>query len=149
MSLTSDALTTKPKLLSLIFDMRMDRTIEKDKHYISPGGYEIKTNDNKIYSFDFWAYIGLISLKDNKNIHIEVRELDEESYPNAALITPEMVNNGIFSEFFIYTGEDNEAEIKAKKILSMTFEFIDKDNNIIFVNAPRSLINSANKVLYS
>lgn len=113
----------KYTLNTLNFRVKFDRPITV-KHYISPGGYEIKTADGEIYNFDFFSYAGMIEDKDNSILNVTVSQLDKASFPEAVNITPYIMRNCIFTDFFIYTGEDDEPEINPVKLLSMNVEFI-------------------------
>ena len=43
------------KLTNMLFQLKMDRKINPDIHYLSPGGYEIE-KDGVTYKFDFCQY---------------------------------------------------------------------------------------------
>lgn len=120
-------------LNSLMFDLELDRTVEKDKHYISPGSYELKCK-NKSIRFDF--YCSMWNIVEKNIIHIETSDLDTDAFPEAKKLTPEDILEGKFEEIFIFTGDDDVPEIIPTKIKAATFEFINENGSInyLFMN---------------
>lgn len=119
----------KEQLLGMEFTLTMDRQIEKDKHYISPGGYEM--NGKK---FDFMDYEGTV-IGDNK-IFCRLRQPDEDMEE----ITEDDIKP--FKEFYVYTGEGDDEEINPVAISGLTFIFNDK-----IVKANSEVERSVNNIL--
>lgn len=63
-------------------DILFDREITDD-HHISPGGYEIVNDNENTTQFDFQTYYGFIDNVNRKILHIEVQDLDLDSFPGA------------------------------------------------------------------
>ena len=111
-----------------------DRDIDEDKHYISPGGYEMTFVDKhglnpKTVSFDFFAYYANVDRKYPNVLHCEMEELDIDTFPEAKFLKH---FNGMVSkinEFYIYTGEPDEPEINPVELLEI--RLINDDGNYI------------------
>lgn len=99
--------------------IKFDRPIDKEKHYISPGGYIFKSS-GKTYHFDFLTYEGTIDEKDPTVLHTDVYHLDED-YSNK-LDDFDSAELEEIEEFFIYTGEENDPEIKPVSVISLIIE---------------------------
>lgn len=112
-------------MIYALLDIKMDRPIDKNKHYISPGGYEIKFRDNTTMQFDFCDYEGLIDDKDPSILHCKLTHADLDSFPNMINLCNSLSKTTELIECYVYTGEENEPEINLTKILS----FIIVDNN--------------------
>ena len=111
----------KPYLTGMTMKVKMDRPYENEKHYVSPGGYEI---DGK--QFDFTSTYGFVQ-KEPDLLEIEVADPDLDSFPEA--VTKEEVVranlSGRFDEFYMYTGEANEPEINTVCVKELAFHFSD------------------------
>ncbi|MFR5150048.1 MAG: hypothetical protein ACLTER_11310 [Ruminococcus sp.] len=103
--------------------LKMDRLIQKDLHYISPGGYDFETEDGKIYGMDFTLSEGCIDTKDSSIIEFTLKHADYESFPEMAELRNRLEDIVQITEFYIYTGEDGEPEIRPEKILE--FQIMD------------------------
>lgn len=126
------------------FTVRFDRKIEKDKHYISPGGYSVNGK-----RFDFCAYEGCIDNEDPTLLHATVHDFDEEFFNESNENAKELTASDFlqsFDEFYIYTGESNEPEIIPKEILSLTI-YYDYGKNIIERSFGKSVLENATKAL--
>ena len=112
---------------------RMTATIifdrEIDGHYISPGGYEVVDRDGNTVQFDFETYYGFIDKENRKALHIDVRGLDLDSFPKAVTLSSVINNIDLFTEIFVYTGEDNDPEINVVGIKDVRF-YSDNDEEI-------------------
>lgn len=99
-------------------DIKFDREIDKKIHYISPGGYAMKVK-GKIYEFDFCDFYANVDEDDPTVLLCEMRNLDTDAFPQAAEF--EKVCNQVeeITEFFIYTGENTDAEIHPVDILRL------------------------------
>lgn len=101
--------------------VKMNRKVDREKDYISPGGY-VFNMANKVISFDFENYSVGID-KDNPSIiHIEGKCPDVDVYPELLNVTPDMLARIIeIPEFFIFTGEPGETDLKPVKLLKCGF----------------------------
>lgn len=93
-----------------------DRPIDSNKHYISPGGFEVKVKGlEQPVGFDFELFEGSIVKDDNGNnsnmLDFVLRGLDFDSFPDSKVLLSNLENIESFTEFFVYTGEDEEDDI--------------------------------------
>lgn len=97
--------------------IRFDRKIDLNRHYISPGGYEM-TAGGKTYQFDYMDYSGRV-LPDRRDVlECEMHNLDTVSFPEAAGFDPGQLEK--INEFFVFTGEEEE-EIHPVELLELSF----------------------------
>ena len=105
-------------------DIRFNRPIDKENDYISPGGYEMKMAGKNV-RFDFEEsscgvdkYDDCLLLAELKNPDYSYIEVDGES----GEITEEMLMNvEDIKEFFVFTGEDDETDLKPIAVEGITF----------------------------
>ncbi len=119
---------SEPYVEAAIFTLQMDREIDKDKHYISPGGYEFKSSKNdKSLQFDFCEDSGYVDANDKTKILFECEFLDNESFPSIyeELTKSFCENIDEIVEFYIYTGEDEDPELNLSKIIDISLLFAD------------------------
>lgn len=118
-----------PILQKMEFSIRFDRPVN-EKHYIIPGGYTIKTEgphqvDNgrkpDLITFDFCDEERYIDEKDPCVMHFQVRNLDPEYGNFNEALNKDTLKTAVFSEFFVYTGEDDDPEIKPVQICTLAF----------------------------
>lgn len=107
-------------------DLLMDRPIDKEKHIITPGGYEVVAG-GKNYQFDFTRIYGNVDKDNDHIIHFQLEDEDIESFPDIKELKNHLNEITELVECFVYTGEANEPEIKPAKILS--FVIIEKEAN--------------------
>lgn len=117
--------------------LQMDREIDPNLHYISIGGFEIHFKNGVNIAFDFNSSVANIR-KDPSFILFECDDLDFDSFPEADLLEWMLVHSEVekIEEFYVYTGEEDEAVINPKRIDSMSFAF---DGKIITI--PESLLS--------
>lgn len=127
--------TGKAILTEMFFDLFMDRKIDRDAHHISPGGYELNGKQ-----FDFNTFEGKTDSVDGKLLHVNVYgpDLDSFGYP----VEKEDLD-GEFQEFFIYTGEYDEPEIRPVRIENLVFYWSDGTET----KADDRLLKSANDAM--
>ena len=121
------------KLNGMSFTLKMDRPIVSEKHFISPGGYNLGGKQ-----FDFCKSRGVIDSSDSTKVHFFVDDFDEDY---SKQIVPVDIWKK-FSEFFIYTGEYDDPEIRAIGVENIRFYF----DGVLF-NCPKPALDSANKCL--
>ena len=117
--------------------LQMDREINPNHHYISIGGFELRFSNGVEIAFDFNSSVANIR-KDPSFILFECDDLDFDSFPEADLLEWMLVHSEVekIEEFYVYTGEEDEAVINPKRIDSMSFAF---DGKIITI--PESLLS--------
>lgn len=119
----------EPYVEVMIFTLQMDREIDKDKHrIISPGGYMFKSSKSeKSLQFDFFNYAGYIDSNDKTKILFETEALDKQSFPG---ITDKLNKSfcediNEITDFYIYTGDDEDPELNLSKIIDISLLFTD------------------------
>ncbi len=115
-----------PYVKGMIFVLQMDREIDKDKHrIISPGGYTFKSGKSgKSLQFDFFDYAGYIDSNDKTKILFETEVLDGQSFPG--IIDKSFCENiNEITDFYIYTGDDEDPELNLSKIIDISLLFTD------------------------
>ena len=118
------------QLKEMQFTLEMDRPVDVNRHFVSPGGYEMNGKQ-----FDFANYEGY-TVDGNK---IRFRCYEPEDYMEKI----EEADIGVFEEFYLYTGEEREdAEINPVSILDLTFVFEDK-----VIEADERILASINKLI--
>jgi len=131
------------ELHSMSFTLKMDREIDKNKHYISPGGYECNGK-----FFDFNHYEGTI-LKDRPDcVRCDVTDYDGTlgEDDTGTIVTPRDIKKG-FEEFYVYTGEADEPEINPVEVTDFEFEFYDTVKDEYTTYAPSA--EEAKKIIGS
>lgn len=116
--------------LSVMFD----RPVVSGRHYISPGGYEVRTKDGKTYQFDFNESNGGIDDKNPAILHFELRDEDDDTFPLIQELRHHIHEVTEFTECYMYTGEPDEEEIYPVRIL----EFVIEDYQTEFADIPKS-----------
>ena len=127
------------KLEKMYIKLQMDRSVDPDIHWISPGGYSI---NNKW--FDFNTTQGGRTESDDTVVEYEL--FDYEEGDNGP-VTLEDLSKG-FDDFFVYTGENDEPPIFEKEVLEIVFRFRDditgKETEVC---ADAKLLESANNII--
>ena len=113
-----------------------DREIQKE-HYISPGGYEVITKDEKTINFDFCHFEGNVSEDNSRILNCVFSDLDTSSFPESVNLNPKDIIR--ISEFFVFTGEDHDLKIHPIKLLSLGFCTDDEEYEV-----PDSIVKAAN-----
>ena len=125
--------------MEMNFVLVMDREIKKDKHYISPGGYEFVFPTGEHVQFDFCASYGYVNDEDEREIEFDLCDLDIDSFPEAIQLIKLLeqcdTSDVNIAEFYIYTGEPDESEINPIKVKDLMI-YIDnkkyKFNDFMF-----------------
>ena len=116
--------------------IKFDRPIDKDRHVISPGGYEMTFNNGETVRFDFKGCSGRIDPADNRVFKCEMSILDIEAFPDSEFLKTFTGSVTAINEFFVYTGEVgdpeiNPVELKALFMYNDKFETISVDRNLL------------------
>lgn len=130
------------KIEKMVISVKMDRPINPDVHYISPGGYELMFVNGESIAFDFSESYGKIDKADPSVIHFSLFDLDTASFPESKILGKKLLLFKVTKivECYIYTGEDNEdAPINPLEIKEMYFE--------ISHNAPTTTVEIDNEIL--
>lgn len=121
-----------PLTFRLYQSVKFNRPIDKDKDFISPGGYELKMKDEdgteKSIAFDFDDYEGGVDDNDPKVINCMQKNPDYSEFPELNTVTEYMLHNVTeVVEWFIYTGEPGETEnpLVPVEVIEAEFEIIN------------------------
>lgn len=71
-------------------DVKFDRPIDKERDFISPGGYEIELKDGRTTRFDFLDYKGYIDQDDPSILHIIHSDLSLRAANSTGKAHPDM-----------------------------------------------------------
>lgn len=125
----------------MIADIRMNRKVDVEKDYISPGSYTMIMGGKEV-KFDFCENSIGIDKKNGKIIHIECKNPDYSEFEDLENLTEEMLRDiSEIEEFFVYTGESNETDLKAVKLLKCQFSFVY--NNFEMIDIPKHVCKKA------
>lgn len=134
-------------LYAMNYTLEMDRPVDFEKHYISPGSYELE-KDGRVCRIDFYGTE--ISKRSEKILSFQVKDFDEE-YARDNDFKNEFddykdIFNFHYKEFFIFTGEYDDEEINVSKLINLTYTFYDVDNHtFVYVDATPEQILEINR----
>lgn len=121
--------------LEMIYDLVCNKEINVEKDYVSVGGYSVRIGGRDI-DFDFDSYSYDVLESDHRYLHVECSSLDVNTFPDAADLTEDMLNNiELFSEFYLES--DNE-------IIPVRLEgliFVLPDDGYRRIGVPRSVLD--------
>lgn len=101
-----------------------NRPLDKNKDYVSPGGYEMRMN-GKTVAFDFCDYEGGIDPNNPSVVEFMQKNPDYDTFEDLNALTEEDLGRleGI-EEFYVYTGEDGESDLEPVMLLELGFRVI-------------------------
>ena len=112
-------------MIGMYSSVKFDRKIDLERHYFSPGGYNMTFN-GKEFCFDFTNSWRSVDGEDPTVMHFEQECVDMGYCPEAASLTSEDVRKlEEITEFYIYANGDGCPEIHPVKLLALSFEFND------------------------
>lgn len=115
-------------------DIKMNRSVSGDKDNFSPGGYEMVMNGKNI-RFDFQDYQSWVDEVDPSIVHIQGKNPDDKEFECLTDITIEDLNNvTAIQEFFIFTGEAGETDLKPVELLACSFVLTDDNGRHIVIS---------------
>lgn len=98
-------------------DIKMDRPVEKGFHYITPGGYVIRSKD-KLVSFDFDESSWDVDPEDPSILHCEMSKFSSEDASERDFVGRILPEAAQLIDCFVYVGEKEEdPEIRLEKVL--------------------------------
>ena len=101
--------------------VKMNRAVDKENDYISPGGYEFVMNGKNV-QFDFEESQTMIDKEDPSIIHIMHKNPDYNSFEDLlSLLKNDLENVTEIPEFFVYTGEPGETDLMPVSLLDCSF----------------------------
>lgn len=118
----------KPLTFRMYASIRFNRPIDKTSNdYVSPGGYTMIINGKEI-QFDFEDYEGSVDEHDYCLFHSMQKNPDYDTFEDLQQITEnDLKNVSEISEFFVFTGEIGETDLKPIAVESITFVLPYKD----------------------
>lgn len=118
----------KPLTFRMYADIRFNRPIDKNADdYISPGGFTMTVSDKEI-QFDFEDFEGSVDEHDPCLFHSVQRNPDYDTFADLYQISEDDLKNiSEISEFFVFTGEIGETDLKPIAVESITFVLPYKD----------------------
>lgn len=125
------------KITNMSFRLKMDRPIDRKRHYISPGEYEIEFGNGDSFAFDFYESAASVCKDDQYSIEFEMRHLDrtmfeeESAEEDEKRFASDLVNVRIaaFPQFFVYCGDEEDEEIHPVSVRSISFDLYDMDTD--------------------
>ncbi len=122
--------------------VRFTRDIDKNKDYLSPGGYEMIMNGKSV-QFDFVTSYGNVSEKEPDVCIFRLVEPDIDAFPGFKDVTVDDIRNiSEIVECFVYTGEEDESDLEVKAIERIIF-FLPDDDKPMF-EVPKKIIDKYN-----
>lgn len=134
-----------PLTFRLYQGIKFNRPINKDEDYISPGGYELKMQDEDgsivTVQFDFDDFEGGINKDDPTILDAMQKNPSYSEFPDLDTVTQYMLEHVVeVVEWFIYTGEPDEQgdnPLTPVEIVDPVFELInDGTGKEIFTKIP-------------
>lgn len=138
--------------------VKMDRPVNFGQHYISPGSYELKFDNNQIVKFDFNESEGYKHDNDPRIVDYVLKSVEllneEKTGPRKSidenefatlLLTRKIV---CIEDVYIYTGEDDDLEINFESLESIGFSVYDSvQDKYMDIHIPKNLIDQYNRSL--
>lgn len=110
-----------PLTFRLYATIKMNRAVDKENDYISPGGYEFVMNGKNV-QFDFEESQTMIDKEDPSIIHIMQRDPDYDCFKELLSLTKEDLKNVTeIPEFFVFTGKMGETDLAPVSLLDCSF----------------------------
>ena len=138
------------------YTVKMELSIDVDrpftqKHYVSPGSFEIEFENGMKIPFDFYMSERQVSA-DRKTLVFLMRDLDTDSFPYAKFLG--LCLSGLkiksFNEFYIFPGDYGDDEIYVEKVNYVMFYLYDKMNGqYIDVDVGERIVNKINQKFFS
>ena len=104
---------------------KMSKPIDKDLHYLSPGGYEVTTKDGKSYQFDFNECYGYIDKNDKSIVEFELRNEDYDTFPDIEEMLNHIHEIEKFDECYLYIEDNLKDDEKLKLLKILEFRLVD------------------------
>lgn len=111
----------EPVTFRMYAGIRFNRKIDKDKDFISTGGYEF-TMDGRTIQFDFEEYCGCIDKEHGDILEIDCENPDYDTFSDLRFVTEKALRNvSEVNEFTVYTGEPGESDLKPVELVYCSF----------------------------
>lgn len=119
--------------------IKFNREIDPIKDHISPGGYEFVMGGKNV-QFDFENHAGCVNEDDKRILDIYVKNPMYSEYPELENVTKEMLKDiSEIKEFFVYTGEPGESDLKPVALKYVWFELMD--DNYTKINVKKAILD--------
>lgn len=97
--------------------IQFDRPIDKEKHCISPGGYEMTFSNGVTTQFDFMEFEGSVDEQDDTVLFCTMRRLDTDTFPDADFLRTFEGSVTDIKEFYVWTGTHGDPEIYPTRLI--------------------------------
>lgn len=116
--------------------IRFDREIDVSKHYIDLGGFEMTFSNGLTVGFDFAGQESDIDLHDPTILDCEMYDLDTDCFEDSEFLKDFEGSVTAISDFYVYTGEDDDPEINPVELLQLTiindnYKYIEVDDSLL------------------
>lgn len=103
--------------------IRFNRPIDISKDFISAGAYEVVSDEESV-KFDFYESYADVDKHTPTILHVEQRNPMWEEYPKLARVHRDFFKNiKKIEDFFVYTGEAEETDLKPIGLVYVHFLF--------------------------
>ena len=111
--------------------IKFDRIVDYEKHYISPGGFEMTFDNGVTVDFDFKDYEEATPISDPSCVLYEFYGLDVDNFKDSEFLKTYTGSVSEINDFYIYIGEDiDEEEIHPVELLELRL-LNDNDEEIV------------------
>ena len=81
--------------MPMYLNIKMNRKIDTNKHYISPGGFEIKFDDDKTIAFDFNESESWVDETNKDVMCFRLKDMNNETRPDAKTLPEYLQQNNV------------------------------------------------------
>lgn len=129
-----------PAEVSVNLSIKFDHPVDKDVYFVSPGGYEVRSDSGEVFQFDFEDYRGNTDENDPTVVHFVLKNADIDSFPKMKDMMKQLHHIVTFSECYICSGKtDDEKYLDKPEILPVkVLRFTIFDNTKYQENLPES-----------
>lgn len=136
------------KDLSIGSVIRFNRPIE-GTDYIIPGGYEM-VMAGETFQFDFGWSSGEKGSSDPSSYFFHQWGIDFDEFPEVEQLTGEkLCQITEIKDFYVYTGEENESDLRVVSIESITFYLTSIDGSCEDYEVDENVLRAYNDTLLS
>lgn len=98
--------------MTMYVTIQFDKDVDPDKHYISPGEYEMEFDNGKIVRFDFMESCGIVDREDMTLTHYRMKYITDVVEEGDTDFLHDF--NGRITEvleFYVFTESDEEEDV--------------------------------------
>ena len=123
---------------SISFKVELNRDLDDDE-MISPGSYNITSTDT--FNLDFMDFEGY--RRGNGIIEVIHKNLDTKSFPKSVYITPSIIENGIFTDFYIDL-EGCREDVRVLRVFDVEIEYDNGESIRVNDNKVKHVLDELN-----